>query len=104
MLFMRRQGQRRVVLFPLLAFPVLFSGFNLTLKYTLSNDTVRNQIVPALEQKLGRKIGIDKIDVSLISGIEITNFTIGNPEGFSPAPLFHAKRIILKYELLPLLL
>lgn len=75
----------------------------LAVRLVLSPERVKALAIPLLEERLGGKVGIDKIRVSLFSGIEITNLSLSNAAGFSPGPLFAAKRLTLKYRLLPLI-
>src|SRR3989304_1281698 len=75
----------------------------LAVRLVLSPERVKGLAIPLLEERLGGKVGIDKIRVSLFSGIEITNLSLSNAAGFSPGPLFAAKRLAFKYRLLPLI-
>ncbi|MEE8449923.1 MAG: AsmA family protein [Thermodesulfobacteriota bacterium] len=93
----------KTVLCSLTVITLLVIGSSLVFGFTLSSDTVNNYIVPKVEERLGSKVKIGKIEVSLFSGIRISEFSLANPKGFSPTPLLEAKRIQLNYRLIPLL-
>lgn len=52
---------------------------------------------------LGREVTIERVRIILLRGIRLDGITIANREGFAKQPLFEGKRIVVKYELLPLL-
>lgn len=52
---------------------------------------------------LGREVTIERVRIVLLRGIRLDKVTVANREGFAKEPLFEGKRIVVKYELLPLL-
>ncbi|MBA7669013.1 hypothetical protein ES703_77138 [subsurface metagenome] len=52
---------------------------------------------------LGREVTIERVRIVLLRGIRLDKVTVANRKGFAKEPLFEGKRIVVKYELLPLL-
>jgi len=52
---------------------------------------------------LGREVNIERVRIVLLRGIRLDKVTVANKKGFAKEPLFSGKRIVVKYELLPLL-
>ncbi len=52
---------------------------------------------------LGREVTIERVRIILLRGIRLDKVTVANRKGFAKEPLFEGKRIVVKYELLPLL-
>jgi len=52
---------------------------------------------------LGREVTIERVRIVLLRGIRLDKVTVANKKGFTNEPLFEGKRIVVKYELLPLL-
>lgn len=52
---------------------------------------------------LGREVTIERVRIILLRGIRLDGVVVANKEGFAKEPLFFGKRMVVKYELLPLL-
>lgn len=51
---------------------------------------------------LGREVTIERVRIVLLRGIRLDKVTVANKEGFAKEPIFFGKRMVVKYELLPL--
>lgn len=52
---------------------------------------------------LGREVTIERVRIVLLRGIRLDGVVVANKEGFAKEPIFFGKRMVVKYELLPLL-
>jgi len=71
------------------------------MKIYVTPDRVKKFLMPAAETALNRKVTLDKINISLFKGIEISNFSIKEADGTTD--FLTSKTFVLKYEFLPLL-
>src|SRR5213082_2126031 len=67
-----------------------------------------NQLRPTIEEKasaaLGRKVQLDDISLSLLSGsLSAENLSIGDDPKFSPSPFLTAKSLNVGVEIMPLI-
>lgn len=80
---------------------VAVGGLSLLVRFYLTDERVRQFVVPPAEQALGRKVAIGAISVGLFSGITIDDFAIKEANGTTD--FVSAKAFVLRYNLLPLL-
>jgi len=71
------------------------------MKVYVTPDRVKKFLIPAAETALNRKVTLDKINISLFKGIEISNFSIKEADGTTD--FLTSKEFVLKYKFLPLL-
>ncbi len=71
------------------------------MKMYVTPDSVKRFLIPAAETALNRKVALDKINISLFKGIEITNFSVKEADGTTD--FLTSKAFVLKYKFLPLL-
>jgi AsmA protein len=71
------------------------------MKMYVTPDRVKKFLIPAAETALNRKVALDKINISLFKGIEISNLSIKEADGTTD--FLTSKTFVLKYEFLPLL-
>jgi hypothetical protein len=51
-------------------------------------DKLKDQATAFASQKLGRKLTIEKVEVSLFTGVHLVNVSLANGQGFGKEPLF----------------
>ncbi len=77
----------------------------LTIPLFLNADSFRARIDSTLSKSLGRKVTIDKVDLSLLSGGMVAhNATVADDPAFSAQPFLQADNVKIRVEILPLLL
>ena len=65
----------------------------------------KDYLIGQLEQALGRKVTVDKIEVTLIPvGARLVNFAMADDPGFSADAFLRAKDLKVDFQLLPLLI
>jgi uncharacterized protein involved in outer membrane biogenesis len=84
-----------------LAIILVGAGIFFTNRY-LQSPAFKEQALQSARKELGADVQIDKLQVSLFSGVDLRGVTIGNPPGF-PGNLVTANAFVLHYRLLPLL-
>lgn len=82
---------------------LVIGALALTVKFILTPERVKGLVIPLLEERLGAKVSLGKLKVSLFSGINIANFSITGATGSGSSPLFSAESLSLNYRLLPLI-
>lgn len=80
---------------------VLIAGLAVFVNYYLTDERVKELVIPQAEASLGRKVGIGDISIGLFSGITIQDFLIKEKDG--KTDFVSAKAFVLNYNLLPLL-
>ena len=70
-------------------------------RFYLTDERIRDMVIPPAEQALARKVTIGEIKVSLLSGITVNDFAIKEADGSND--FIKANAFILRYKLLPLL-
>jgi AsmA protein len=70
-------------------------------KIYVTPEKVRNFIIPQAETALNRKVTLDKINISIFKGIEISNLSIKEADGTTD--FLTSKEFVLKYKFFPLL-
>ncbi|MCK5504851.1 MAG: AsmA family protein, partial [Thermodesulfovibrionia bacterium] len=71
------------------------------IKIYVTPESVKAYLIPQAETALNRKVYFDKVHISLLKGIEVSDFVIKDKDGESD--FITCKKFILKYKLLPLL-
>ena len=66
-------------------------------------DKLKDQATAFASEKLGRKLSIEKVEVSLFTGVKLVNVELANGKGFSKDPLFKNASAKLDLSLLSLL-
>ena len=66
-------------------------------------DKLKDQATAFASEKLGRKLTIEKVEVSLFTGVKLVNVELANGRGFSKEPLFKNDSAKLDLSLLSLL-
>ncbi len=70
-------------------------------KIYVTPEKVRNFLIPQAETALNRKVTLDKINISIFKGIEISNLSIKEADGTTD--FLTSKEFVLKYKFFPLL-
>jgi AsmA protein len=80
---------------------IVVVGLMVIVKFYLTDERVRDLVVPQAESALGRKVTIGSINVGLFSGISISSFSVKELDGTSQ--FLSAEQFVIAYKLLPLL-
>src|SRR4030067_3191959 len=80
---------------------LLIIGLSIAVKSYLSSDKLKSILLPKAETAIGRKVLLEKIDVSLFSGIVANGLIVKEKDG--QKDFVKVDRFILSYRLLPLL-
>jgi uncharacterized protein involved in outer membrane biogenesis len=70
-------------------------------KVYVTPETVKEYIIPVAQESLNRKVSIGKIDINILEGIALNDFTI--KEADEKTDFVKCKEFILKFQLLPIL-
>ncbi|MCD6527342.1 MAG: AsmA family protein [Desulfuromonas sp.] len=70
--------------------------------FLVTPERVRDAVVPVMEQQLQRKVKLASVDVSLFSGVTLTQLEILDHDNRSM--LIAAEKVVLRYQFWPLLL
>jgi uncharacterized protein involved in outer membrane biogenesis len=84
-----------------LAIVMVCAGVYFTNRY-LQTPAFKERALQSARKELGADVQVDRLRVSIFSGVELHGVTIGNPAGF-PGNLATANAFVLHYRLLPLL-
>jgi uncharacterized protein involved in outer membrane biogenesis len=76
-------------------------GLTVFVKMYLTDERLSALIVPHAEKALGRQVELGKINVSLLKGITVNDFTVKEADGNTD--FVRIKGFILRYELMPIL-
>jgi uncharacterized protein involved in outer membrane biogenesis len=79
---------------------VIFIGLSLFVNLYLTDERAERILLPRLQENLGRQVAMESLQVSLLRGIRINNFTVKEEDGITD--FFRADEFVLSYELLPL--
>jgi len=79
---------------------LLVVGLTLFVKYYLTDERIRELVVPRATEALNRQVGIGAIEVGLFSGISIRDFVVKERDGRQD--FVKAGAFVLRYDLLPL--
>ncbi len=71
------------------------------IKTYITPERIKTFLVPYAEQTLNRKVSVGEINISLLTGINIKDFTIKEADG--KTDFIKCRDFILKFQLLPLL-
>ncbi len=71
------------------------------IKIYVNPEKVKEYIIPVAEESLNRKVSIGSIDINILEGITLSDFTI--KEADQKTDFVKCKDFILKFQLLPLL-
>lgn len=80
---------------------VVVVGLTVFVKMYLTDEKVRELIVPQAEKALGRKVAIGNISVGLLSGISIGDFSVKESGG--KKEFLSVEKFVIAYKLFPLL-
>ncbi|MCG2678212.1 AsmA family protein, partial [bacterium] len=69
----------------------------------VTSPKLKDLALAKAKSALGREVTIERVRIVLLRGIRLDKVTVANKEGFAKEPLFEGKRVVVKYELLPLL-
>ena len=91
----------KVALIVLAVFVLFLIGLSIFVKSYLSSDRLKAILLPKAEVLTGRKVNLDKINVSLFKGIVAKGLSVKERDG--QRDFLKAGEFILSYNLLPLL-
>ena len=77
------------------------AGLAVFVRFYLTDERLNALIVPQAEKALGRQVSLGKINVSLLKGITVNDFTVKEADGNTD--FVTVKGFVLRYELMPLL-
>jgi AsmA protein len=80
---------------------ILVAGLVAVVHYYLTEERVKELVIPRAESALGREVAIGDIKIGLLSGITIKDFLI--KEGDGKNNFVSTKAFVLSYDLMPLL-
>ncbi len=80
---------------------VVIIGLSLFVRFYLTEERLKEIIIPQAEKSLGRPVDISGIKAGLFSGITVENVTI--KEADNKADFLSVKKFVLRYDLMPLL-
>ncbi len=69
----------------------------------ITSPKLKAMALAKAKSALGREVTIERVRIILLRGIRLDGVVVANSEGFTKEPFFSGKRIVVKYELLPLL-
>jgi uncharacterized protein involved in outer membrane biogenesis len=81
---------------------VLLAGVGLYALRRLNPDELRKTILAQARTTLGTELRVEKMDISLLSGVTLEGVAVQNPAPFK-GDLLTAQAFVLRYRLLPLL-
>ena len=76
-------------------------GLAVFVRFYLTDERLNALIEPQAEKALGRQVVLGNIDVSLLQGITLSDFTVKEADGNTD--FIRIKGFVLRYELMPLL-
>ncbi|MCK5194825.1 MAG: AsmA family protein [Desulfobulbaceae bacterium] len=76
-------------------------GLAVFVRFYLTDERLNALIEPQAEKALGRRVVLGNIDVSLLQGITLSDFTVKEADGNTD--FIRIKGFVLRYELMPLL-
>ena len=79
----------------------LIAGLAVFVNYYLTDEKVKELVIPQAEAALGRDVSIGDISIGLFSGITIKDFLIKETDGSTD--FVNTRAFVLSYDLLPLL-
>lgn len=82
---------------------ILITAAGIFIKSYFTSEKIKAIVLPHAEKALGRKLSIKDINVSILTGIEISDIAIQDNPAFRSAPFLTAEEFILKYAFWPLL-
>ncbi len=82
---------------------ILFAGLTAFVKYYLTDERIKEIVVPVAEKALGRQVSLGNISVGLFNGIVINDFIVKEAEGTADPDFINTGAFVFKYDLLPLL-
>ncbi len=80
---------------------LVVAGLIAVVHFYLTEDRVKELVIPQAESALGREVAIGDIKIGLLSGITIKNFLIREADGKNN--FVSTKAFVLSYDLMPLL-
>lgn len=81
---------------------ILAAGLLIVTHFLVTPQRVRDAVLPVLEQQLQRKVHLSSVDVSLFSGVTLTQLEILDHDNRSM--LIAADKVVLRYQFWPLFL
>jgi AsmA protein len=92
---------KKVLLIIIVLVALVIISLTVLIKIYVTPESVKAYLIPYAETALNRKVYFDKVRISLLKGIEVSDFVIKDKDGESD--FITCKEFILKYKLLPLL-
>ncbi len=80
---------------------VAVAGLTLFIKKTVTDQRIRELVLPQAEKALGREVAIGAISVSLFSGVTVNDLSVKEADGHTD--FVSARSFVLRYDLAPLL-
>lgn len=77
------------------------AGLAVFVRFYLTDERLNALIVPQAEKALGRQVSLGNIDVSLLKGITLSDFSVKEED--RKTDFISVKGFVLRYELMPLL-
>ncbi len=91
----------KICVFFVLLTVIIIAGLSIFIRAYLTEDRLKALIVPEVEKSLGRKVEIGAINVSLLKGIVVKDFSIKEQD--QKTDFVKAGEFVLRYHLMPLL-
>ncbi len=82
-------------------FVLIIIGATILVKLYVTPENIKGFIISTAESALNRKVDIGEVNISILKGIEATDFSIKESDGVTD--FLKSKEFILKYQLAPLL-
>ena len=70
-------------------------------RVVITPERIKAVVLPKAEEALGRDVSLGEVEISLFKGITLHNLVVGEREGTEP--FVAADRVVLRYQLRPLL-
>lgn len=83
------------------ALALLAVALVILVRVVVTPERIKAVLLPRVEQALGRQVSLGDIEVSLLSGIVLHDLTVREKQGTEP--FVAAERVVLRYQLWPLL-
>jgi uncharacterized protein involved in outer membrane biogenesis len=91
----------KIILALFLLVMVIVAGLSLFVRFYLTDERLKEMLIPPAEEALARKVSLGDIDVGIFRGITLNDLVIKEADG--QTDFVRAKAFVLSYELFPLL-
>jgi len=92
----------KIILVVVVVLVLALAGGVFYLTRFVNTPEFKQQVLDAAHKATGTDVKVGEMKVSILSGIDLQDVTVGNPEGFT-GNLLTAKAFALHYRLMPLL-